>query len=54
VTTLQTLISQSATNIDVVAPIKARACDALNLVRKSKSRGQADDSRVMRRGAERC
>ncbi|MCV7410215.1 hypothetical protein [Mycobacterium florentinum] len=52
--TLQTLINQSATNIDVVAPIKARACDALNLVRKSTWRGRGDDSRVMRKGAERC
>lgn len=54
VPTLQTLINQSATNLDVVTPIKARACDALNLVRRNKSREQDDDSRVMRKGAERC
>ena len=52
--TLQTLINQSTTNLDVVTPIKARACDALNLVRRSRSRGQGDDARVMRKGAERC
>ena len=52
--TLQNLINQSSTNLDVVAPIKARACDALNLVRRSRSRGQVADSRVMRRGDERC
>ncbi|SOX51500.1 hypothetical protein MAAFP003_161, partial [Mycobacterium ahvazicum] len=54
VPTLQTLINQSSTNLEVVAPIKARACDALNLVLRNRSRGQADGSRVMRRGAERC
>jgi hypothetical protein len=54
VPTLQTLINQSSTNLDVVAPIKARACDALNLVLRSRARGQRTDSRVMRRGDERC
>jgi hypothetical protein len=49
----QTLINQSSTNLDVVAPIKARACDALHAVLRSRSREGAD-SRLMTRGAERC
>jgi hypothetical protein len=53
-TSLQTLINQSTTNLDVVTPIKARACDALNLVRRNKPRGQGAEGRVMRQGAERC
>lgn len=52
--TLQTFINQSSTNLGVVGPIKAHACDALQLVRRSKSRGQAAESRLMRKGAERC
>jgi hypothetical protein len=54
VPTLQTWISQTPTNLDVVAPIKARACDALLAVLRSKRRQVAADSRIMRRGAERC
>lgn len=50
---LQTWISQSTTNLDVVTPIKARACDALNAVRRSRPKSEAD-SRVMRKGVERC
>jgi len=49
----QTLINQSSTNLDVVAPIKARVCNALQVVRRSRSREGAD-SRLMTRGAERC
>lgn len=52
--TLQTLINQSATNLDVVSPIRARACVALNAVLRNRSREQQADSRLMRRGAERC
>lgn len=52
--TLQTLINQGSTNLDVVGPIKARACDALHAVLRSRSREQGADSRVMRPGAERC
>ena len=54
VATLQAWISQNPTNLDVVAPIKARACDALQAVLKSKSRRAGTDLRLMRRGAERC
>jgi len=45
---------QSSTNFDVVAPIKARACDALYAVLKSKPRKFGADSRLMAKGAERC
>ena len=54
VAALQAWINQSPTNLDVVAPIKARACDALQAVLKSKSRRAGTDLRLMRRGAERC
>jgi hypothetical protein len=54
VPTLQTWISQTPTNLDVVAPIKARALDALQAVLRSKRRQGAADSRIMRRGVERC
>ncbi|CNH75738.1 Uncharacterised protein [Mycobacterium tuberculosis] len=42
---------QSSTNFDVVAPIKARACDALSAVVRTKPRKPAQ---IMRKGAERC
>ncbi|MEB3980699.1 hypothetical protein OQ968_05410 [Mycobacterium sp. 663a-19] len=45
-------INQGPANRDVVAPIKARACDALQAVRRSKPR--PTELRLMRRGAERC
>jgi hypothetical protein len=54
VPTLQAWISQTPTNLDVVAPIKARAWNALQAVLRSKSRQAGSDSRIMRRGAERC
>jgi hypothetical protein len=54
VPTLQTWISQTPTNLDVVAPIKARACDAVQAVLRSKRRQVGSDPRIMRRGAERC
>lgn len=54
VPTLQTWISQTPTNLDVVAPIKARALDALKAVLRSKRRQGAADLRLMRRGLERC
>jgi hypothetical protein len=56
VSTLQTWINQSSTktNLDVVSPIKARACDALNAVLRNRPRQSATDSRVMRKGIERC
>jgi hypothetical protein len=51
---LQAWINQSPANLDVVAPIRARACVALQAVLKSKSRRPEADSRLMRRGVERC
>ena len=45
---------QSSTNFDVVAPIKARACDALDAVLRGKPRKLGADPRLMRKGAERC
>ncbi|WP_173813910.1 hypothetical protein [Mycobacterium rhizamassiliense] len=50
---LQTWISQSTTNLDVVTPIKARAYEALQAVLRSKPK-PVPDSRVMRKGDERC
>jgi hypothetical protein len=54
VPTLQPRSSQSPTNLDVIAPIKARACDALQAVLRSKSRQVPADPQLMRRGLERC
>jgi hypothetical protein len=54
VPTLQSWISQTPTNLDVIAPIKARAYDALLAVLRSTRRQVDVDSRIMRRGAERC
>ncbi|MEY8018664.1 MULTISPECIES: hypothetical protein [Mycobacterium] len=54
--TLQDWIPQDPTSLDVVAPLRARACDALQAVLKRRRRpapGPAD-ARLMRRGAERC
>jgi hypothetical protein len=45
---------QSSTNFDIVAPIKTRACDALDAVLRSKPRKSSGDPRLMRKGAERC
>ena len=52
--TLQTWINQSSTNLDVVTPIKERACDALSAVLRSRPHRSEADSRVMRKGDERC
>jgi hypothetical protein len=55
VAALQAWISQNPTNLDVVAPFKARACDALQAMLRSKpSRQKATNSRIMSRGVERC
>ena len=52
---LQAWISQNPTNLDVVAPIKARACDALQAVLSSRpARQKVPSSRIMARGVERC
>jgi hypothetical protein len=54
VPSLQYWMSQSPANLDVVAPIKARACGALLAVLKSRSRPGAERPRIMTRGVERC
>jgi hypothetical protein len=56
VPTLQYWMSRSPTNRDVVAPIKARACDALQALIGSGRRqaGPIYNVRVMPRGVERC
>jgi len=41
-------------NFDLVGPIKARACNALQAVLKSRPRQLNSDPRLMRRGVERC
>jgi hypothetical protein len=50
---MQTWINQTSTNLDVVAPIKARACDALHAVLRNRPKSGAD-ARLMRKGVERC
>ena len=53
--TLQAWIRQNPTNLDVVAPIKARACNALQAMLRSRpSRQKAPSLRIMARGVERC
>jgi hypothetical protein len=47
-------INHSPTNLDVLAPIKARAYDALHAMLKSKPRQVRSDPRIMRKGVERC
>jgi hypothetical protein len=54
VATPQTLNDENSPNHEVVGPTKARACDALHAVLRNRSREQKAESRVMRRGAERC
>lgn len=51
--TLQDWMSHSPAN-DVVAPIKARACDALLAVLRSGRRRPESSPRLMPRGVERC
>ncbi|MGO8849802.1 hypothetical protein [Mycobacterium sp.] len=51
---LQAWISQSPASLDVVSLLKARACDALQAVLRSKSRQADPKDRLMARGAERC
>jgi hypothetical protein len=44
-------------NFDLIAPIKARAYDALSAVVRSKPRKPDEpgvDAQIMRKGAERC
>ena len=51
---LPSWVSQGSANLDVVAPLRARACDALYAVLKSKRRPPAAGPRIMSRGVERC
>jgi hypothetical protein len=51
---MQDSISEVPNDFDVVPPIKARACDALNALLKSRQRPRAGAPRVMRKGDERC
>jgi hypothetical protein len=52
--TLNSWISQTPAGRDVVAPIKARACGALQAVLRSTPRQAGTNPRLMPRGAERC
>jgi hypothetical protein len=50
---------QSSPNFDLVAPMKARACDALSasaayIVRTTSRKPGNDAAQIMRKGAERC
>jgi hypothetical protein len=54
VATLPSWISQSPTNLDVVTPIKARACDAWQAVLRSGPRRARANVTLMQRGVERC
>ena len=46
-------IGQSPENLDLITPLKERACDALNTVLRRRQR-PAGEPRVMRQGDERC
>ncbi|WP_175401405.1 hypothetical protein [Mycobacterium malmoense] len=52
--TLPSWMSRSPANLDVVTPIKARACDAWQAVRRSGPSRPRPGVTLMRRGAERC
>lgn len=54
VTALPNWISQSHSGSDIVAPIKARACQAWHVVRRSQPAHTGHGSRLMQRGDERC
>lgn len=51
---LPSWVSQGSANLDVVAPLRARACDALYAVLGSKRRRAPAGPRLMSRGIERC
>lgn len=53
VTTLPSWVARDSANLDAVAPLRARACDALYAVLGSKRRPAAGP-RIMSRGVERC
>ncbi|BBZ46489.1 hypothetical protein [Mycobacterium parmense] len=52
--TLQSWIPRNPASLDVITPIKARACSALNAVLKSRPIDAPAKARLMPRGAERC
>ena len=52
--TLPAWVSQAPPTIDVIAPLKARAVDALHAVLPSRRRPAAARPRLMPRGVERC
>jgi hypothetical protein len=57
VSTPQSWISSTPANLATAAPIKARACDALQAVLKNKQsepRQRHPRARIMAPGAERC
>jgi hypothetical protein len=54
VATLLPWVSQAPAHLDVVAPLKARASDALQAVLKGMRRPPAAGPRIMSRGVERC
>ncbi|WP_297795437.1 hypothetical protein [Mycobacterium sp.] len=52
--TLPSWVSQGSANLDMVAPLRARACEALYAVLGSKRGPAATGPRIMSRGVERC
>ncbi len=52
--TLWHWMSQSPTSLDIVTPIKARACGALQAVLRSAPRQAGSHARIMPKGVERC
>ncbi|MGD1255912.1 hypothetical protein ACKUT9_16880 [Mycobacterium seoulense] len=54
VATLPSWISQSPTHLDVMTPLKARACDAWQAVLRSGPRRAPANVTLMQRGVERC
>jgi hypothetical protein len=54
VVTLPSWVSQGPANLEMVAPLKARACEALYAALGSKRRPASAGPRIMSRGVERC
>lgn len=52
--TLASWVSQNPAGLDVIAPLKSRACDAWHALRKTRRRPAAAGPRLMARGIERC
>jgi hypothetical protein len=51
---LQAWINQNQTNLDVLAPVKARAHDAFHAMLRRRPRPVRATPTIMRRGVERC